>query len=230
MKQALSTALVALVCGFAGAAAWSFSGLGDTRLRGWLVANADVLPAMADALRKEEAQARLAELGDEVARPFPGATLGNPRGSRTLVEFTDYGCGYCRSSEQDVRRLIAGDPELKVVIREWPLFDGSEEAARMALAAAEQGKYAAFHRAMFAHGDTTPAAVARAAAAAGLDVARAKAFAASDRVTAELANNMQLAQALGFRGTPAWIAQGRIVEGAAGYDRLKAAIDGKGEV
>lgn len=100
----------------------------------------------------------------------------------------------------------------------------------MALAAAEQGKYAAFHRAMFAHGDTTPAAVARAAAAAGLDVARAKAFAASDRVTAELANNMQLAQALGFRGTPAWIAQGRIVEGAAGYDRLKAAIDGKGEV
>ena len=66
-------------------------------------------------------------------------------------------------------RLIAEDPELKVVIREWPIFEGSDVASRMALAAGLQGKYRAFHDAMFATKD-----VAAAARAAGLDMARAE--------------------------------------------------------
>ena len=153
--------------------------------------------------------------------------LGNPAGTRTLVKFTDYGCTYCRSSEADVQKLIAADPKLRIVIREWPIFDGSEEAARMALAAAEQGKYPAFYRAMFAGGQPSPATVAAAARVAGLDMARARSFAASDAVESELASNMQLARTLGFTGTPSWVAQGQILEGAVGYDQLKAALEAK---
>lgn len=227
MKNAAFTALIALVFGFAGAGLWSLSGLGEQRTRAWLVANPDILPDMAAALQRQESQAKLAEVGDEVARPFPGAVLGNPQGTRTLVKFTDYGCTYCRASEADVQRLIAADPGLRVVIREWPIFDGSEEAARMALAAARQGKYAAFYKAMFAGGPPSPATVARAAQVAGLDVARARADAATDAVAAELAQNMQLARTLGFTGTPSWVAEGRIIEGAVGYDKLKRALDGK---
>lgn len=227
MKNAAFTALIALVFGFAGAGLWSLSGLGEQRTRAWLVANPDILPDMAAALQRQESQAKLAEVGDEVARPFPGAVLGNPQGTRTLVKFTDYGCTYCRASEADVQRLIAADPGLRVVIREWPIFDGSEEAARMALAAARQGKYAAFYKAMFAGGQPSPATVARAAQVAGLDVARARADAATDAVAAELAQNMQLARTLGFTGTPSWVAEGRIIEGAVGYDKLKRALDGK---
>lgn len=227
MKNGLITALVALVFGFAGAGLWSLSGLGEQRTRAFLVANPDILPAMAEALQRQEAQAKLAELGGEVTRPFPGAVLGNPQGTRTLVKFTDYGCSFCRSSEKDVQALIASDPQLRVVIREWPIFDGSEDAARMALAAADQGKYAAFYQAMFAAGPPSPATIAKAAAATGLDMAKAREFAASDAVAAELAQNMQLARALGFTGTPSWVAGGRILEGAVGYGRLKQALDGK---
>lgn len=228
MRNSLLTALIALVFGFAGAGLWSLSGLGEERLRGWLLAHPEILPQMAEELRQREAQQRLAEVGPAVARPFPGAVLGNPQGRRTLVKFTDYGCGYCRASEADVARLIAADPGLKVVIREWPIFDGSEEAARMALAAARQGKYAAFYKAMFASGQTSPEAVARAGEAAGLDMAAARAFAASDVAAAELARNMQLARTLGFSGTPSWVAEGRILEGAVGYEKLKQALEGKG--
>lgn len=227
MRNSLLTALIALVFGFAGAGLWSLSGLGEQRTRAWLVANPDILPEMASELQKREAQARLAEVGGEVARAFPGAVLGNPNGKRTLVKFTDYGCTYCRASEKDVRHLIAADPDLKIVIREWPIFDGSEEAARMALAAANQGKYPAFYRAMFAGGQPSPATVTRAAQVAGLDMAKARAFAASNAVAAELAQNMQLARALGFTGTPSWVAEGQVIEGAVGYDRLKAALEGK---
>lgn len=227
MRTHILTALVALVFGFAGAALWSLSGLGEQRTRAWLVANPDVLPEMAAALQRREAEARLAEVGGAVTQPFPGAVLGNPQGARTLVKFTDYGCTYCRASERDVQRLIAADPDLRIVIREWPIFDGSEEAARMALAAAEQGRYPAFYKAMFAGGQPSPATVARAAQVAGLDMDRARQIAASDRVAAELASNMQLARTLGFTGTPSWVANGRILEGAVGYDKLQAALTGK---
>lgn len=224
MRQGLITALIALIAGFMGAMAWSLSGLSDARTRAALVAHPEVLPEMAAALQRREAAARLAEIGNDVARPFPGAVLGNRRGTRTLVMFTDYACGYCRQSERDVARLIAADPALRVVIREWPIFPGSEAAARMALAAAAEGKYAAFHQAMFAAHPPTPASITRASARAGLNAVRARGVAASAPVSAELERTAQMARILGFTGTPSWVANGQVLEGAVGYDRLKAAI------
>ncbi|MGI8944548.1 MAG: DsbA family protein [Qipengyuania sp.] len=226
MKQSILTALTAALFGFAGAAIWSFSGLGHGQLRDYLVSNPDILPQMAEALQQQQSADRLVAVADEVKAPFPGAVLGNPDGSKLLVKFTDYGCGYCRASVADIERLVAKDPELKVVVREWPIFSGSEEAARMGLAAAEQGKFGAFYRAMFETGSPTPENVADAAAKAGLDMDRARSFARSEAATAELVNNASLARTLGFSGTPSWVAGDRVLEGAVGYDELAEAVKG----
>lgn len=220
LRNTLLAALTALVFGFLGAAIWSYSGLADNRTRSFLLENPDMLPQMVEAYEAQEAEKRLANMGDEVFIPFPGVVLGNPQGAKVLVEFTDYNCPYCKASLKDVNRLVAEDPDLKVVVREWPIFQGSDEASRMALAAGLQGKYADFHDAMFELGD-----VRAAAAAAGLDMARAEADAASDAVTAEIAGNLEFARALGFTGTPAWIAGKKPIGGAVGYDKLKAALD-----
>ncbi|MEC7400243.1 MAG: DsbA family protein, partial [Pseudomonadota bacterium] len=208
--------------------AWSFTGLGNAQTRQYLVSNPEILPEMAEAFQAGQAQERLAGVRDEVVEPFPGAVLGNPDGSRTLVKFTDYGCTYCKASEPDIARLIAENPQVKVVVREWPIFDGSEEAARMALAAAMQGKYPAFYKAMFALGPPSPATVEAAAKTAALDLQRARTDAASDRVSTELARNMALARELGFSGTPSWVAGGRVLEGAVGYDALADALADEG--
>lgn len=223
-RSLLLTALVALVFGFAGAAAFWWSGLGGQATRDYLLANPDVLPQMAERLQQREAEERLAEVADEVARPFPGAVLGNPEGELTLVEFSDYGCTYCRLSMPDVKALIAANPELRVVVREWPIFDGSEGAARMALAAAKQGKYQAFHDAMFAHGPPSEATMALAGRAAGLDMDQARAFMTSPEVEFELAKNQELARRLGFEGTPSWVAGKRLFFGAVGRERLAEAL------
>ena len=219
LRQSLLTALLALVFGFLGAAIWSYSGVADNRTRSFLLANPDLLPQMAEAYETQESARRLADLGDAVFEPFPGVVIGNPQGKRVLVEFSDYNCPYCESSLNDVNRLVAEDPDLKVVIREWPIFEGSDTASRMALAAGLQGKYAAFHNAMFKTGD-----VAAAAKAAGLDMERAARDAASDAVSAEIARNLDFARALGFSGTPAWIAGDKPFGGAIGYERLKAML------
>lgn len=224
MKTHLITALLALVFGFAGAAIWSLSGLGNAQTRDYLVANPEVLPEMAGALQQRDAEGRLAEVAGEVETPFPGAVLGNPQGSRTLVKFTDYGCTYCRAAEADVQKLIAEDPELRVVVREWAIFEGSEEAARIALAAARQGKYPQFYSAMFELGPPSPQTVEAAAQRAGLDLAAARIYAQSEAVTRELAQNMGLAQQLGFTGTPSWVSGTQIFQGAVGYEALSKAV------
>ena len=144
---------------------------------------------------------------------------------QTLVEFTDYNCPYCEASLADVQRLVAEDPDLKVIMREWPIFEGSEGAARMALAAGMQGKYRAFHEKMFELGPASPETVEAAARAVGLDMERARADAASEAVSVELARNFTFARSLGFNGTPAFIAADSSFAGAVGYDALKEALD-----
>ena len=224
LRYNFALALMAFVCGVLGAAMWSYSGFADQRTREYLIANPDVLPLMAEAYQAQEASKRLAEIRDDLMSPFSGAVLGNPQGSKLLVEFTDYNCPYCEASLADVERLIADDPDLKVIMREWPIFEGSEPAARMSLAAAMQGKYGAFHRAMFANSPTTPEAVEKAALEAGLDLERARMDAVSDAVSIELAQNIALAQRLGFTGTPAWVTGDQAISGAVGYEMLADAI------
>lgn len=224
MHRFLPAALIALVCGFAGAWLFWLSGLGGVQTERWLLAHPEVLPRMAEKLQANEAEKRLAGISGDLAKPFPGAVLGNPAGKIVMTEFTDYACTYCRQSLPDLQALIAANPELKIVVREWPIFEGSDEAARMALAAARQGKYTRFHDAMFAHAPPTAASIERAAREAGLDLAAARTVAASPAVELELRTNQELARRLGFEGTPSWVIGDQAFSGAVGRDRLADAI------
>ena len=88
------------------------------------------------------------------------------------------------------------------------------------LAAAQQGKYPAFYKAMFALGPPNPETVSRAAEAANIDMESARRFAESQEATAELANNMALARRLGFSGTPSFVIGNSILPGAVPATRL----------
>ncbi len=191
----------------------------------YILANPEILPQAMDNLQRKANSERLSGLRSEVERPFPGAVLGNPKGSFTLVEFSDFACGYCRKSVEDVARLVKENPELRVVMRDIPfLSDQSEAAARMGLAAAEQGKYAKFHDAMFAIGRPDPTTIEAAAKAAGLDLAKAREAAGSERIGQEIARSVDHARQLGFDGTPSWVAGDELISGAVGYERLSEAI------
>ncbi|VVT02832.1 DsbA family protein [Erythrobacter sp. EC-HK427] len=219
------TALLALIAGFAGAAAFSFSGLGDGRTRDYLMANPEVLPeAMAELQRRDTAE-RIAPLRAELTEPFPGAVLGNPQGTITLIEFSDYACSFCRQSLADVNALIADNPDLRVVLREYPVLSAeSADAARMALAAAQQGKFEAFHNAMFAADGLSEEAITAAAQTAGVDLAAARAAIDAGTFDTQLENNVFLGQSLRLSGTPAFIIGDEVFNGAVGVEVLAEAI------
>jgi protein-disulfide isomerase len=220
------TLVVALAAGFAGAALWDVTGLGGEATRDYLLANPEVLPEAMEVLQRREQLARIEPLRGELERPFPGAVLGNPAGSVTLVEFTDYACGYCRQSNADVAALVASNPDLKVVIREYPILrPESVDAARMALAAAQQGRYAPFHDAMFRLGQPSAETIEAAAKEAGVDLARARAAIATGAFDGQLQANAQLAAQLGISGTPVWVVGDQALNGAVGLRRLDEAIE-----
>lgn len=221
----LFTLLLALAAGFTGSALWHVSGLGGGATRDYLLANPEVLPEAMQVLQQRDLAARIDPVRGELERPFPGAVLGNPEGSVTLVEFTDYACGFCRQSLADVERLIAANPDLKVVVREYPILRAeSADAARMALAAALQGRYAAFHHAMFRLGPPSEETIAAAAREAGVDLAQAQAAIATGQFEGQLQSNAMLADRLGITGTPGWIVGDEALSGAVGAEIMGQAI------
>ena len=191
----------------------------------YLIEHPEVLPKAMEALQRKENASALSGIKGDVTKEWPGQVLGNPAGKITLVEFTDFACTYCRQSEADVEALIRANPELKVVIRQLPILSPeSADAAKMGMAAAEQGKYAAFHHAMYAAGKPDARTIDAAARAAGLDMARAQKAIADPRIEAELGRNIELARQLGFNGTPSWVVGDALLSGAVGKERLQAAI------
>jgi len=194
-------------------------------VRATILEHPEILPEAMENLQRNQGRDQLAQVREPVRRPFPGAVLGNPDGAVTLVEFTDFACGYCRKSVPDIAALAKANPDLRIVIRELPIISPhSAAAARMALAAAEQGKYQSFHDAMFAAGQLDPTTIEAAARTAGLDLDRPHRVAASAPVTAEIRQNMALAQKLGFQGTPSWVAGDQLIAGAVGVDKLAEAV------
>ena len=217
---------IAVPAGFAGAALWDLSGLGDRGTRDYLLANPEVLPEAMDVLQKREQATRIEPMRAQLEQPFPGAVLGNPQGSLTLVEFSDYACSFCRASMSDVEALIAANPDLKVVVREFPiLLAESVDAARMALAAAQQGRYAQFHEAMYRLSPLSAESIQAAAREAGVDLAKANAEIASGKFDPHLQANAAMARALGVSGTPGWVVGNQMLAGAVGQQALGEAIE-----
>ena len=134
--------------------------------------------------------------------------LGNPKGDITLTEFFDYNCPYCRTNMADVQRLIADDPQLRVVFREWPVFgEGSMFATKASLASLKQGKYWPFHEVLMTmKGRAEEATVLRAARQVGLDMDRLRADMEKREILDQIYETMDLADTMMLTGTPTFIA------------------------
>lgn len=161
--------------------------------------------------------AEAAEAGDarRLITDDNAPVIGNPDGDVTLVKFFDYNCPYCRRAEAQMLRLLARDPDLRVVYREWPIFGaGSTIASKAALAAREQGRYAEMHAALLASGvQLDEAAVMRIAAEVGLDPDRLRDDMKAARVQAHLDESARMAEALGLSGTPWFVLGEELIPG-----------------
>lgn len=88
-----------------------------------------------------------------------------------------------------------------------------------------QGKYRAFYTAMMEHrGAVTEQTIRTAAKTAGLDMGRLDSDLKKKAVSATLDRNMELAAALGIRGTPAFVIGDQVLPGAVDAGTLVTAV------
>ncbi len=190
-------------------------------VRDYILAHPEIIPQAMDKLQANQTAQLVARNRTAIETPFPGAEAGNPNGDVTLVEFVDYACGYCRASVADVDRLIAADGKLRVVFRELPILSpASETAAKASLAAAAQGRFYAFHKAIYAAGQLSDEKVAAVARATGVTPPATPPPAAAS----EIAANLDMAHLLHLSGTPSFVVGDQILGGAVGYDALAKAV------
>lgn len=133
-----------------------------------------------------------------------------------IASFSDYYCPYCRVQ---MRRLadIAEQLDSGVAIswHELPLLgEGSDRAARAALAAKRQGAYLAFQQALW----TTPFQptrdyLLRLSETVGIDGERLINDMQSQDVAEDLMVSKALSRIFGFIGTPAMVVGGTVIQG-----------------
>lgn len=177
----------------------------------------------AEAERRKAALVAEAEaLTEDPAAPV----IGNPEGDVTLVEFFDYRCPYCKQMTETLAQLIEEDPNLRLVMKEYPILSQeSLNAARAALAAQRQGKYEAFHFALMeGGGGFTDDEIMAVAESVGLDVAQLQADMQDAEIEAALRRNHSLAERVGVSGTPAFIVGDTLLPGATSLEQLRALI------
>jgi len=159
----------------------------------------------------------------------PGSPrAGAARPDVTIVIFTDYQCPICKATDPALGRLLASDPGAAVIYKDWPIRGPlSDLAARTALAAAYQGRYAPVHAAlMAARGALTPERIAAIAARAGADPVRLAADQAAHagEIDAQIARHRLQAFSLGLQGTPGYLVGPYLLEGGLDDRRLAHAV------
>lgn len=156
---------------------------------------------------------------------------GNPDAKVTIVEFFDPACETCRIFYPIVKRMVNSSfGQVRLVVRYAPLHKGSDTAIKILEAARKQDKYWEVVEKTFAHqpqwaahGNPQPELIWDVIKDTGLDVAKAKADAASPEIEQLLRQDLADMMALKVDKTPGFFVNGRPLEDF-GNEQLKALI------
>jgi protein-disulfide isomerase len=178
-------------------------------------------PAGAQTLRQVPPAALASILADPQLTP----ASGSPKGDVTVVEYFDYNCPVCRRIEPELRQLVAHDPGVRVIHKDWPVFgEASVYAAYCSFAAAREGKYAQAHDALIGSKQDLDSRedVRQVLQQSGFDLKKLDADISlhQQEYSATLTRNLRETGALGLRGTPGLIIGKQLVPGGLNYSQL----------
>ena len=234
LKTALAAATMALAMTSAAVAqqATDRAAVEDI-VRDYLLANPEIIVEAMAILRERERVAEQTRVRTSIANNYDALALspddpveGNPDGDVVIVEFFDYRCPYCKRVLEPLMKAVEEDGNIRLVFKEYPIL-GPESvlAARAALASQKQDKYGEFHVALMkVDGPLNEANILNVAESVGLDTGQLKADMADPAVQRQIAANYGLADALGIKGTPAFVIGRELIPGAISLEEMKRYI------
>ena len=231
LKAALAAAMMTLAMTTAAAAqqATDRTAVEDI-VRDYLLANPEIIVEAMAILRERERVAEQTRIRtsivdnyDALAKSPDDPVEGDPDGDVVIVEFFDYRCPYCKRVLEPLMKAVEEDGNIRLVFKEYPIL-GPESviAARAALASRKQDKYMEFHTAlMTVDGPLNEASILKIAVSVGLDAERLTKDMADPEIEQKIAANYGLANALGIKGTPAFVIGRELVPGAITMREMK---------
>lgn len=158
------------------------------------------------------------------------AVLGKKDAPVTITEFSDFQCPFCARFYSFVKDVLAAYPDqVRVVIKNFPLpfHPNARPAAKLAMAANEQGKFQGMMEALLSNGgDVSDAKIKEYAQTLGLDYNKLMADYKNKDAQWEkqIQDDMQLGSDVDVRGTPTFYLNGRKTN-ARDLATIKAQID-----
>jgi len=148
----------------------------------------------------------------------------------TLVKFEDFHCPFCKEAQQTLVALGARYGErLRIVHKDFPI-DSLHPQARVSHVAArcaqEQGKFWAYHDALYAAAPkASPADLKSFAEQTGLELGQFEACSTSGKYAAAIASDIDEGTKAGVTGTPAFFINGRMLGGAQPLEQFVRIIE-----
>jgi protein-disulfide isomerase len=145
----------------------------------------------------------------------------------TIVDWSDYACGFCNRVQDTLDRLSRLYPgQIRWVHRELPADEDDPLAAEAARAAAAQGRFRPMHDRLFAlHGRVDRAGVELIARELGLDMIRFRADLDAGTYRPSIGRDIADAEHLGITGTPTLFINGRVVHGNQPLEVFAQVVD-----
>lgn len=206
-------------------------------VRAYLLENPEVLIEAMDVLQSREAETAAARdvqmLADnkEALLNDPASWVGgNPQGDITIVEFTDYRCGYCRKAFAEVEELVKSDGNIRFVLKEFPILgEESMISSRFAIAVRQlhgDEAYKKAHDALITlRGSPDAATLGALAVDLGLEAGPIIARMNADEVTAVIAANHAMADKLQITGTPTFVLGDQLLRGYVPLDAMRQLVE-----
>ena len=203
-------------------------------VREYLLANPETLVEVQQALEKkqaaeraEQAKSAVKDNHDAIFNASYDLSVGNPKGKVTVVEFFDYNCGYCKRAVSDMDAVIKGNPEVRFVLKEFPILgqdsvDAHKVSNAFRLVAPE--KYGEFHRALMTGEHANEARAIEVAKSLGVSEEALRTKMAESPQDDNVRDAYKLATKLGITGTPSYIIGDEAVFGAVGGEELAKKI------
>jgi protein-disulfide isomerase len=147
--------------------------------------------------------------------PGISSILGNKNAPVTIVEFSDFQCPFCARFYSAVKDVLAAYPDkVRVIIKNFPLpfHPNARPAAKLAMAANEQGKFQGMMESLLANGgDVSDDKIKEYAKNLGLDYNKLMADYKNKDAQWEkqIQDDMQLGESVDVRGTPTFYLNGR---------------------
>ena len=157
-----------------------------------------------------------------------GMYAGNKNSQKVIIKFFDFNCSYCKKAYPDMEKIVR-KADIKVIYKNFPILsENSVYLAKVAILIAEQGvqKFNKFYKFINeTKGRISEEKLMKIVNELKINLNDLKNEDINQRIEKKLKKDIDLANKLGLRGTPAFVVGEEIIFGYISSDELMKKIN-----